>query len=489
MTVKLSEPVSLKYIILFFSVLFVLSTILHWRVFSLDLMGPHVWRQTHTQSTIDNFYEEDFNILNPTINDRGNRKGLHRMEFPVMQWLFAGAYKIFGDSIALTRILSLILSFLSAIGFCLFLKYLFKNDWIALLGAWAFTFSPVIYYYAVNPLPDNFALFSGIWALALFLKWIKSQKTLHIILASLFFSLAALSKLPFLVYLGVPAGYFIYLMITKKKQIRLLDIFIIFLGLLGILAWYSVSIPSFQENKAVSGILGFDLSTAEVFDIIFHVLTSLLPELLINYASFPLFLAGLFFIFRKKWKWNLKTTMFSIWILGLMAYYIFEFHLIGKEHDYYFFPFLPLLFTIVAYSANTLVQKFNFAKWVLIFLMLIMPLTAFLRSDTRWNPDKPGFNIDLLTHKDNLRSIIPKDALVIAGNDITHFVFFYYIDKKGWVFAEDEMNGEAFEEMITEGAEYFYCDTREVDEDPDIRYFLKEKILEAGSIRVYKLTE
>jgi hypothetical protein len=49
-----------------------------------------------------------------------------------------------------------------------------------------------------------------------------------------------------------------------------------------------------------------------------------------------------------------------------------------------------------------------------------------------WDKDSPGFNKDLLTYWDELREAVPKNTLCVAGNDISSFIFFYYIDKKGW---------------------------------------------------------
>ena len=44
-----------------------ISLVMHYEHFEKDLISIHTWRQTQTQSTIVNFYEEDFNIFNPFI--------------------------------------------------------------------------------------------------------------------------------------------------------------------------------------------------------------------------------------------------------------------------------------------------------------------------------------------------------------------------------------------------------------------------------------
>src|SRR5690606_18087481 len=88
------------YILLFF--LPPLSAVMHWRAFHADLIGAHVWRQAQMQAVILNFYEEDANILHPRLDVRGSGDGIERKEFPLMQWLFAGFYELFGNHLIIS---------------------------------------------------------------------------------------------------------------------------------------------------------------------------------------------------------------------------------------------------------------------------------------------------------------------------------------------------------------------------------------------------
>src|SRR4030095_14552423 len=88
----------------------------------------------------------------------------------------------------------------------------------------------------------------------------------------------------------------------------------------------------------------------------------------------------------------------------LLLYFLFEINMIAKVHDYYLFPFFPFLFIIVSYGAfNMLSHQPAYLKYIVIFLLLILPFTTYLRIIGRWNPDSPGFNKDLLIYKDELR--------------------------------------------------------------------------------------
>jgi hypothetical protein len=79
---------------------------------------------------------------------------------------------------------------------------------------------------------------------------------------------------------------------------------------------------------------------------------------------------------------------------------------------------------------------------------------------SRWNTDSPGFNKDLYTYKNELRTISKPSDLVVVGNDVSQFIFLYYIDRKGWVFNENQLDAQTLQQMIQKGAKYLYTPIR-----------------------------
>ncbi len=471
------------------STIIVISALMHFQHFSKDLMGLHVWRQTQTQSTIQNFYEEDMTIFNPRRNDRGDSEGIFRMEFPLMQWMIACLYKIFGNHIIITRLFMFLVGITSVLGIYKLLDTLFQRPMLSSFGAWAFNFSPSFYYYTINPLPDNFALCCSIWGLAMFFVWVKSKQSTYLIISSLLLSVGALCKLPFILYYIVPVVYFSISIIRngfdKKIGISLLQGF----GLSVLpLTWYLTVIPHWEGSVIVKGVLNSNDSAQQILTYALQNLTSTLPELLLNYGSVPFFLAGIYFVFKKETFNNQKLILLTSLCVLSILYYLFEANAIGINHDYYFFPFLPWLFILVAYGAyNLYMHKNTFYRYLTVCLLLLLPATCYLRMHGAWNPDAPKFNQDLLQYKTELRNAIPKDALVVAGNDISHFIFFYYIDKKGWGFQDDQLTPEMLQSMIDKGAKYLYSDAKAVHSQPEIAKFFDQQILERGSISIYRL--
>ena len=479
----------LKNIVLFSIV--IISFIMHYKHFSKDIISIHSWRQTQTQSTINNFYEEDMNILNPRRNDRGSGDGIFRMEFPLMQWIVAGSYHLFGNSILVTRLFMFGIGILSVLGIYTLLLSLFRKEILALMGAWAFNFSPSFFYYTINPLPDNLALCCAIWGLVLFFKWTESNRPTQLFLCGVLLSIGALCKLPFILYFIVPAVYFLRnIMRTQQYKKNAFQGVLVFTPLIFPLLWYVTVIPEWKGNGIVSGMFDNSMNFSTLLDYLIHNLISTLPELLLNYGSVLFFIAGFYFLFKKKAFRSSHFLLIVALSFSALAYFIFEINMIAKIHDYYLFPFYPLLFILVGYGAFYIysIEKKNF-KIITMCLLCALPITCYIRMYERWVPESPGFNKDLLKYKSELREITPNDALVIIGNDVSRYISFYYIDKKGWGFDNDNLTPEKLTSMIDNGASYLYSDSRKIDTNKYITPFLDKLILEKGSIKVFLLKQ
>ncbi|MCW5924568.1 MAG: glycosyltransferase family 39 protein [Saprospiraceae bacterium] len=466
----------------------VLSVAMHWRAFHADLLGVHVWRQAQTQAVIINFFEEDFNILNPRLDVRGSGDGVERKEFPLMQWLFAGAYKVFGKHLVLTRLLTFVVGLSALLGMFFLIKNLFGDSLAALAGAWALHFSPAFFYYMVNPLPDNFALCCSIWGLAFFFHWYARRGWGALFAAGFFISLAALCKLPFVIYFVVPFVCFAKEYLRKKawrEPVRGALTMAIFL--IPPVAWYAWVIPTWQGTDVVGGILDNRFPMSRLLRFVFDNLVSTLPEMLLNYAAVPFFAAGFYFAFKRKAYRDGRFALLVALSAAALLYFFYEINMIANVHDYYLFPFVPLLFILVSYGAMQMLGGGVAAQRVAVFLLLLMPLTAYLRTRNSWNPDSPGFNKDWLLHKKELREAAPDSALCVVGNDDSYQIFFYHINKKGWAFAENRLTPSALKGMVNEGAQYLYSDTRQVDEQPALRPLLDSLVLERGTVRVFRL--
>jgi hypothetical protein len=462
-----------------------LSFILHLNHFDKELIGVHVWRQTQTQGTIDLFFEEDFCILNPKKYNRGEGDGIFRMEFPLMQWLTAALYKLFGQHLIITRLFMFAIAATAITGLYFWINELSKRRATAFAGAWAMAFAPSFFYFSVNPLPDIMALAGGLWGLFFFARFQQSHQTIHLILCGLFLGVATAVKLPYILFYTLPISA---LFLTKNlfERLKKWALLLLFLPLHG--AWYISAIPHWHQTGIAAGMLNADEHWSRLGYYLFHNAVSALPELLLNYAAVPLFAAGLFFLLKNRHRKFEHYLPYLLFGAALLTYFVYELNMIGVDHDYYLFPFLPLLFLTVAYGF----QKLNasdhlFLKGIAYLALTVIPFTCWLRTHHRWDEKKPGFNSDLLTHRDELKKAVPENALCLAGNDRSGFIFFHYIHKKGWNFTDDDLRPQVLDSLRIKGAGYLYSDSREIDENPEIQAQIDAKIGEYGSIRVFRM--
>lgn len=466
---------------------FVLSFILHLNRFDKDLAGHHVWRQSQTQLNIRNFYRHDSNILNPRVaHFNGGKDNVCRYEFPLMQWSIAMVQKVFGEHISVTRICLFFLGILTLLGLYQFLVALGFSPLIASLGVWAFNFSPVFFYYIINPIPDNLALCASMWFFAFFFKYRSNQSLVSLCLAAGIIMLAILAKLPFIV-LGL-AVFWLFLLGLKQKKINWKLLMLFGLALVPPLLWYKWVIPSWVGNGVLLGVFDNQISFGLAVEIAWFHFIETLPNGLLNPIAVLFFLTGLIvFIKRKIFKTRNFKLLFAAFV-GCLLYFFLEINMIHFHHDYYLFPFFPFTALITAYGLKYVFDQKNNWKKYAYALLFLMPFLCLVLTQKYWNIHRSGPNQAIYLHQKELQEAAPKDAKCIIMNDHSMFVFAYKIDKQGFVFSNDDLPSDWFADMIdNHGATYFYSDSRVVDEREEVQFYIDSLVIQRGTVKVFKL--
>jgi 4-amino-4-deoxy-L-arabinose transferase-like glycosyltransferase len=305
-----------KHALLFFLLIPIVSIGLHRRIFSTDLIGSHLWRQSQTEINIQNFYRHDFNIMNPRNNAlNGDGNNIMRFEFPIMQWGVAVAHKVFGESITVTRISMFLIGLWGVLGIYFLLKWLWNDKIVALLGAWAFNFSPLFYYFTMNPFPDVFALCSTIWAIAFFFRYVKTEQKSAILVSATLLGIATLAKLPFVIFGSMVGIYVLQQWFTNGfkalKETIFLSLTYILL-LLPAFFWYKWVIPTWGDNGVLMGIFSNEVPLSKTLEIFQFYAYEFLPKLLLNYAAVPFFCISLFLCLKIR---HSRTEIGQFWPL------------------------------------------------------------------------------------------------------------------------------------------------------------------------------
>lgn len=488
------------------TIAFIISALSHLPFLNLGPRSVHVWRQANTLAVARNFAQEDMDILNPRVDRRLDSNGVTGMQFPSYEYIVAVGYKLFGIHNWVHRLISLLISFWGAFGMYLLAKYLIKNDIAAGFAGLAYLFSPDLYYFGFSALPDILALACSVWGLYYFIKWFIGSSTNSLpdtrypildssYITSLFLiSMAGLTKIQFLAIGFFIAPYVLMNADIAKKRIISLVIFGITACAIPLL-WYRRSVALIKS----SGLEDFGITFRPESDwkkglsTITQNLVSDLPDLLLNYASYVLFIIGIYFFFKNRF-WKSKWFLpMGLWTTALIAYHIIELAQMNV-HSYYMMPYLPVLFLIVAYGVKHFSLK-NPNSLLLVILLIISPILTGLRIiPSRFTKTNPGIPLELYNSntRTELINAAPQNALCIVGPDISGCIYFYHLEKKGFGFNElSELNQNLgnetrIENYIHRGATYLYTnDSSALHRDEILKHF--ELVKNVESFYVFKI--
>ncbi len=235
----------------------------------------------------------------------------------------------------------------------------------------------------------------------------------------------------------------------------------------------------------LTGIFGSGITHEKYLEFLQFHINKWLPFIILN-AGASVFLVGSFFVAcgTKAHKTEKFWLLFSV-LLIVILYFLSELNIIDKVHDYYLMPFL-IPFTIMVTSGIKLFYNFSdLTRYLSIIFLLSLPLLAYDEVQKYWTLFSDG---DIYKYHKELRNAVPKDAICVILNDDSGCVYSYQIDKQGFIYNNDNIPAAYFEDMIkNRNATYLYCNSRKVDERPEIKIFFESEVVKYGAIHVYKL--
>jgi hypothetical protein len=377
----------------------------------------------------ENFYRYGFHIFYPQVNWAGNAPGYVGTEFPLVSFLAACLYSVFGVQDWIGRSISVLFYAVSLL-FLYFLVRKVSNVRSALLAVAIYTLTPLSIFAGRAFMPDMATLSLSIMALYLFAEWLERQPHTPLFIAvSLATCLALLVKLPSIL-IGTPMLY----MACEKygaRWVRQRELwaFAAF-ALAGPLVWYthaySISISHAPYHFFGSG--GITIESLDWYMGVFYrtVATGLTPIVVVA------MLVGIMVPprvqFGKVFHWWLLANLMFMVVVGE-----------GNRHPWYQLPMAPVAaalagmgydFTVRRSTALmrsktllTLLSCLFFAALAAFSYMAVAPLYAHQRPEL-WSVGR------------ELNRITPPDALVIVADDGDPRAI-YYSQRKGWHFLQD----------------------------------------------------
>ena len=300
------------------------------------------------------------NYLIPIYNDH-----VRLAKPPLLYWLIAISFKIFGVSSFALRLPSALAGAL-----CLFFTYYFGEKIQKNLGLYGAIATGMALEFVSNvryASPEILFCFFISSALYLFYFYLKSQKTLYLMLSALSSSLAMLTKGPVGVLIVGFVGFW-YIVFEDAKKLKDIKLYIAFLTALLIGSiWYIKVLNSPYKELLIHKFYVENIkriNSLEEDPWYFYI-----KDTIVSFAPFSIILY-LFFLNPK----SLKTIKFaSIWFFSLFI----VFSLIKMKIPTYLIPAYPAMGFIV--GINALAKRyFKYTFWVLFGIGLLIYYTLII---------------------------------------------------------------------------------------------------------------
>ncbi len=514
---KLFRSIEKYHYYIFAIILFVFYIITNYFVILFkDPEGIHFIRQTDSLSFASIYLRNGFNFFSPGVFNQNSIEGKAACEFPIMYYITAILYKIFGEKIFILRILNFAINLAAVIYLYKLIVKAVKDKFFSLLLLFIFISSEIYLYYANNFLPDSTVLGLTIIGWYFFYKyWAEDKKLKTLIYCFSFFGIASLIKVTYFINpFSAMLSLITYDILKKEPILKTLKnnlpalISIIIITTI-ILAWnIFVTIYNKTHNDYYFLIKPnpFWDTSKEWKEYVFSALTYKDGWLKYAYSKHAYYMfiyisisSVLLIVHSIK-----KIIIPTIFLIIGSVFYFFLFFAQFKDHDYYLLVFYIPLFFIIINSVTTILNRFPNANYILPKLILLAVLiTNFERECNYLNlryKDVKSWDahsqISYIVKENNLSYVIDslnigENAKFVVMKDITPNGGLLFIKRQGWnvgyIGASAEYEVNKLNELKNRDFDYVLYTQKDY-----LNYtiaFNQEKIYEKGEISIYKVVK
>jgi len=398
------------------------------------------WRQSDVAAIARNYFQGGFHFARPQIDWAGDQPGYVGTEFPILPFVAALCYKIFGVHEWFGRVQAVILFALSLPFFFLIVRRIF-DETAATWALFFYSFAPLGVMASRCFMPDVPSLALSIIGLYFFQQWLAEEGSRASFLASaLCISLSILIKATS-VLIGVPIACLAVAAVCDRRfrekfgahraPLQLLAFAAI--ALIPSALWYGhayqISLHFYPHHFFGAGGVRI-MSVAWYLKIARSLVTSELAPLLFVLGAFGAFLT----------RSTSKARPFHCWLGAMILFIIIVGY--GNRHLWYQLPLVPIVAAFAGSVCAFLATKISNRAVMIVFstlLAIIFGFSAFMYAGKFYEPTAaPMRNAGL-----KLKTISPTNALVVAADNGDPTIF-YYAERKGWHFLEKDgiYNGE-----------------------------------------------
>jgi hypothetical protein len=476
----------------------------YFKVIDQPPKGIHVWRQADGASMAYNYYVDGNPLLEPQMSNQQGNLGKAAGEFPLMYYLVAVGYHIFGYDYLVYRLIWMLTTYIGL--FCLYKlssKILNNSYYGAYVAAFLFT-SPVYVVYGISFIPDSIALSISLIGLYFIYQYSQQKSILNLGLSILFVALAALLKItniiPTLAVLGTILVLDLFSYIRKEKHYLLhvkgiVGFLVLFLI---IFSWYKYADWYNQVNETKY----FFLRTAPIWNASAELIAEVKQAIMV-WKNTYLFQSGRHFIivlmalvlipaFYKRLS-LFYIVFYVIALAGFLSFFLLFFSQF-MYHDYYAIALMiiiPLTILMFIKKYSWLIEKSRvatilFSGTFLVFLLLSVIHTS-RNVNSRFNPDTKWLD-NLHELKGHLEEYgIAENDFIVAPDDASPNVVLDALKRKGWSANNFAFQKEVLEAKILQGAKYMVITDTNFYQNPLIDPYRNNLVVDYKGIRIYGL--
>ena len=469
----------------------------------LPPQGIHFIRQTDCLSFASNYFKNGFHFFQPQVFNLQSTDGKAACEFPILYYIAASLYQIFGEKEYILRLITVIIS--SAGFYYLFklLNTLLKDLVYAIAFSFLFISSTVLLYYTNNFLPDSSALgltFIGWYFMFDFIN--NREKRNSLIVGYVFFTIASLLKVtyftnPIAAILSIVA-YDLSFDRAFKKIIRAnaTPIILFFSSFVIILCWNLYVIQYNDRNHDTYFLIHSTpiwrlsiVQITQVWDLITNYWYSKYYYQSTFHLFFIIIVTGALF-FKRMERILLITSTLSL--IGATLYFLLFFAQFS-DHDYYFIAIIPAIIFLVTSTFISLRNRFtrlinNYITKLLVITICILSLNyareKLIQRYANANDIYSSIGFKLTGMRVYLDSLeVPQNAKFVILTDQTMNGGLYFINRPGWVVKdESEVSLKVIEKYINQDLDFMIV-TDSITLNPK---FKCKKIGEKNGNLIYK---
>lgn len=304
-----------------------------WQPLDGSMKAP--WRESDVASIARNYYREGMNIFSPRIDWRGDGPGYAEMEFPVLPWMIALFYKVFGYHEIAGKLLSFSFSLASLLIF-LKLSHYFLPKLADAAATLFFALNPLLFRTANTLQPESLMFMLYLLAVYAFLRWIQDDSKKYYIIALIATALSILVKAS-----AAHIGLFYLLFVIRQRGFKFLQNWSMWLfavlSLLPALLWYTHAHQLWLQYGNSLGVsneshwVGLDF-----FKNIYFIKGIINSEIRFVWMPTGLFIIVTGLMSNRR---NLANQICVMWLIAIFLYYFIAARTTADEWAYYYHIF------------------------------------------------------------------------------------------------------------------------------------------------------